>query len=185
MADEEVVEEVAEEKKSGKLGLILMVVGLLVAIGGGLGVYFLVIAPKFVVDEDVADEPEDEYFIPMNPVYVYFDAAYVNLMRDGDDPASTLLYKISFECSDQDTATLIEESYKSRFVDMLNKLHDSRTRAEVDDILLFKESIQRQALQRSNDLLQRMIPESIKGEDRAAYRVTAVLHEQCMVSDPS
>lgn len=183
MAEEEAVEVTETKKSGGKLGLILMVVGLLVAVGGGLVVYFLVIAPRFAADETVVEDPmEPKDVIPQNPVYYSFDAAYVNLMRDGDGPASTLLYKVNFECSDQATHALVH-AYKQRFVDMLNKLHDSRTRAEVDDILLFKESVQRQALQKSNDILQQIIPPDVKEKDRSMYRITAVLHDQCMVAD--
>jgi flagellar basal body-associated protein FliL len=183
MADEEVVEEVEDDKKSGgKLGLIMMVVGLLVAIGGGLSVYFFLIAPRFSGDEEAVEVDEGDT-IPLYPEYVVFDDAFTNLMRDGDGPASTLLYKVSFECATLETAELVT-AYKARFIDMINKLHDSRTRAEVDDILLFKESVQRQALQRSNDILQRIIPQEVKKKDRHLYRITAVLHEKCMVADP-
>ena len=118
----------------------------------------------------------------MDPLYIRFDDAFTNLMRDGDGPASTLLYKVTFECSNIETHDLINK-YKTRFVDMISKLHDSRTRAEVDDILMFKEGVQRQALQRSNDILRKIIPEDVKEKDRAEYRVTAVLHEKCMVAD--
>jgi flagellar basal body-associated protein FliL len=183
MADEQVVEETAgeEEKSGGRLGLIITIVGILAAVGGGLGVYFFVIAPMFAVEGEMTGELDDgKEVIPLIPGNVVFDMATVNLMRDGDNAAATLIYKINFECSDDITVGLIE-TYKPRFIDMLGKLHDSRTRAEVDDILLFKESVQAQAMQKGNDLLQRLVPEEM---DASMYRITAVLHEQCMAMDP-
>lgn len=191
MADEEVVEESGEDKKSGgKLGLILMVAGLLIAVGGGLAVYFLVIAPKFAVEDGTAEGPtEDGDSIPFRPVYYSFESSFTNLMRDGSGAASTLLYQVSFECSNQGTSDLVD-AYKLRFIDMLGKLHDSRTRAEVDDILLFKQSVQSQALQKSNAILERIVTglienKEVKEKDRSAYRITAVLHEKCAVADPA
>lgn len=169
-----------EEPKGGKMGLILSLAVMLLAVGGGLAVYFLVIAPKFAdpVEEVVETDPTD--FIPSSPEYVSFEPAFVNLMREGDSAAATLLYAVQFECADLATAQLIE-GHKARFTDMLNKLHGSRTRDEVDDIVAFQESVQRQAKQKANDLLKRLAENSDAPD--AVYVVTAVLHNQCMVSE--
>ena len=178
MAEEAKEPEGGGESKGGKLGLILMLAVMLLAIGGGLAVYFMVIAPKFADpgEVDVVEDPTD--FIPTAPQYVKFDPSYVNLMREGDANSATLMYQVTFECADAMTLAKVE-AHKARFVDMLNKLHGSRTMDEVDDIVAFQESVQRQAKQKANDLLKRLAEGDELGQD---YVVTAVFHEQCMVA---
>lgn len=186
MADE-AVDEKGEgsgdggKKSGGKMGLILALVAVLLAVGGGLAVYFFVISPKLAPGEegDVAEVEEPEDFIPLNPVFFPFDQAITHIMREGDGASSMLMYKVTLECTNDATALRIE-THRARFVDMLDKLHGSRTRDEVDDILSFKASIQRQALQKSNDILKRVTTD----EDKEPLRVTAVFHEQLAVSDP-
>lgn len=181
MADEnETSEEVEEEvKKGGNLGLIIALAAILIAVGGGLAVYQFVIVPKFAV-VDTGDEPVAPInTIPDQPVNHTFDMATVNLMREGNESAGILLYQISFECTNDATIGFIT-TYEPRFIDMLNNLHASRTRNEVDDILQFKISVQRQAKQKANDMLQQMMTENY---DVDIPMITGVFHVQCMATD--
>ncbi|MFP6584046.1 MAG: hypothetical protein VCD00_16015 [Candidatus Hydrogenedentota bacterium] len=182
--NEETAEEAAaEEKKSGgKIGLILIAVALLVAVGGGLSIYFFVIAPRLAppIDEDMFAIDGPEEYIPEFPQFVYFESSFVHLMREGNGPAAILLYKVTFECENE--ATVFEiETHRARFIDMLLKLHGSRTREEVDDILIFEKSIQSQILQRANDILKRISQDS----DGASPKITAIFHEQLHAQDPA
>lgn len=96
---EETGEETGDKKSGGKMGLILIVVALLVALGGGLSIYFFVIAPRLAppIDENVISFDGLEEYIPEFPQFVYFDSSFVHLMREGDGPAAILLYKVTFE----------------------------------------------------------------------------------------
>ena len=125
-------------------------------------------------------EPVDPTsIIPPTPVNHTFDMVTVNLMRKGDESAAILLYQISFECANEATLGFIT-AYEPRFIDMINNLHASRTRDELDDILQFKLSVRRQAKQKANDMLAQMIPENYKGD---IPMVTGVYHKQCMATD--
>ncbi len=177
MAEEKEASE-DKVKKSGKMGLIILLVLLLLAVGGGLAVYKFVIAPKLADDNGEMNPPPPVNLIPPAPVNYPFDMSTVNLMREGDAAAGILMYQISFECLNLETSEIIE-LYKPRFVNMLNQLHASRTRDEVDDILLFQTSVQRQALQKANDMLEQMkLPDS-----EMELKVTGVFHERCMATD--
>lgn len=163
-----------------RLGFLLPLGVILLAVAGGLLVYYFVIAPKFADpgEVEVVDDPTD--FIPEVPQYYEFEPAYVNLMREGDDAADTLMYAVTFECADTATLTMVE-THKARFTDMLNKLHGSRTREEVDDIVAFQESVQRQAKQKANAMLTELDQNSEMAE--GPFVVTAVFHTQCMVAE--
>ena len=167
------------KKKGGKLGLIIMLVIILIAAGGGFAVYKMFIAPKFA-DEEMLPEPEEpKNPIPLMPFNYEFAMSTVNLMRDSDGESGILLYQVSFECNDELTKITVE-TYKPRFADMINKLHASRTRDEVDDILQFQLSVQRQMKQRANDMLKEMTPEDYEGPP---LLVTGVYHISCMATD--
>ncbi len=172
-------EEEGGKKKGGKLGLIIMLVAILLAAGGGFAVYKMVIAPKFA-DEEMPAEPEEPTNpIPLNPINYEFAMSTVNLMRDSDGESGILLYQVSFECNDDLTQTTVD-NYKPRFVNMINKLHASRTRDEVDDILQFQLSVQRQMKQRANDMLKELTPQDYEGPP---MMVTGVYHISCMATD--
>lgn len=178
MAEEnEAVEE--ETPKSGKKGIIVPLVLLLVALGLGLGVYKFIILPKLPVEGEMETSAEPEDTIPLMPVNLDFEMSTVNLMREGDQAAGVLLYQVSFECANQETFDLIQ-MFQPRFVDMVNNIHASRTRDEVDDILQFKISAQRQIKQKANAILQQLLPEDYAGAD---LEVTGVFHGSCMAHD--
>ena len=178
---EEVNEELPEEESSGALGKIVLVLGVvLVAAIGGLTTYVFVLKPMLEEAAEVAasEQASDEDPIPLAPVTIEFPQTPVNVIREGQSPAATLLFGVTLECENEATAVLVR-MHQARFVDMINKLHDSRTRDELDDVLLIKESIQRQALQKSNDILMRL-----QEKPNDIIRVTSVLHHTFVVQDP-
>ena len=173
MADEEVTG--TEESSSGIIStLIVVAIVLALAGGGGFFVYRFVIAPRLATDNGAPEVVADE--IPAMPINVEFPQKFVNIMRVANEPASTLVFQVTLECNNQQTADLIN-MHKIRFEDMIIKLHDSRTRDELDDVLALKTSIQRQAKQKSNDLLQRL------GAPEGEMQVTEVFHNLFMVQD--
>lgn len=179
--DAKAKKEDAPEASGGGLGKILMPVGLLlVAAIAGLATYLFVLSPMLAeqVESEEAKASTDE-MLPSAPVVIELPDSFVNVIRDGDMPSSILLYGVSIECNNAETAQLVE-AHRARFVDIINKLHDSRTRSELDDTLLMKESIQRQAVQKANDLLRRL-----QEKPQDDIRITAVLHQKFAVQDPA
>ena len=177
-------EEQEQQPKDGKDGkgagaLIRMGIVAFVVLGaavGGFVTFQFVLAPM-LADEDGGEEAEPKTTIPLNPVTIAFDDSFVNVMREDEAPASTLVYGVTLECNNQMTADVVE-AYLPRFVDMIGKLHDSRTRSELDDVLSLKESIQRQALQKCNAMLKKM-----QDDPDPAIRITAVFHHTFAVQD--
>lgn len=176
MADE-VNEESTEEQSGGGVGKIILVLGVvLVAAIGGLSTYVFLLKPM-LGDTELALQVDPEDFIPVAPVEVEFPQTPVNVMREGQAPAATLLFGVTLECQNAETAALVS-MHRGRFIDMINKLHDSRTRSDLDDTLLMKESIQKQALQKANDILIRL-----QQEPSESIRITSVFHHTFVVSD--
>ena len=153
------------------------IAAILVAVLAGLLPFRLVLAPPLRAPE-MAEMDEDYDPIPVHPVMFMLDTAFVNVVREGDFPAATLMFGVTLECNNQLTADLIG-MHRARFVDMIIKLHDSRTRVELDDTLALKISIQRQAMQKCNDLLRRL-----QASPDSEVRVTAVFHHTFTVQDP-
>lgn len=172
MADNEVTNE---DEPSGGMVSTLIVVAIVLALAGGAGffLYRFAIAPRLAPDSGTAQAAED--VIPVMPVNVEFPQKFVNIMRQANEPASTLVFQVTLECNNPATANLIN-THKIRFEDMIIKLHDSRTRDELDDVLALKTSIQRQAKQKANDLLLRLGASS-------DMQVTEVFHNLFMVQD--
>ncbi len=174
-------DEVQRQDQGGSGGVwarLLLVIGvLLLAAIAGLSTYLFVLSPMLKEPESV-EQADAEDSIPANPVTVEFPASPVNVIREGEMPASTLLFGVTLECNNPETAALVQ-AHRARFLDIINKLHDSRTRSELDDTLLIKESIQRQALQKCNDLLRRL-----QEQPSEEIRITAVLHHTFVVQDP-
>lgn len=172
-------EEVNEEQESPKrnLGGIIKIAsaGAFVLVAGiaGVFVYKLLLAPMLAPPDDAEGAVSVEE-IPLNPVHVVFESSFASVRREGDLPASTLVYSLTLECRNQDTADLVI-LFKPRFTDMLIGLHESKTRSELDDAIRLKDSIKKQALQKCNDLLRQL-----SGDD---LKVTAVLYANFAVVD--
>ena len=174
---EDINAEGAEVEPGGGIGKLIFVIGVvLVAAIAGLSTYLFLLKPM-LDDTNLAIQIDPEDMIPMQPVTVEFPETPVNVMREGEMCASTLLFGVTLECENPETAELVN-LHRARFVDMINKLHDSRTRAELDDTLLIKESIQAQILQRANSILQR-----VQAKPSEKIRITDVFHHRFVVSD--
>ncbi len=182
MADEE--NENTPEPKKGMSPIIkiaLLGVVMLMAAGGGLATWNFVLKDMLQPPEIEEIEPPQmaESEIPLMPVYLEFSDAAVQLQRESEDyPASFFAYKVQLECNNQDTHDLINARLP-RFEAMILELHMNLTRAELDAGLSLKKSIERQALQKCNDLLRRMQGDAVS-ED---IRVTDVMHTNWTVSD--
>lgn len=182
MADEEVAGAPdADKGKSPVIKLVILGVMILMAAGVGFATWSLVlkdlVQPPDLEEVEVATTSDFE--IPMYPVYFEMPDAFVQLQREGVDYAASLFtYKVSLECNNQATADFIDMRLP-RFQGMIQELHLNLTRAEMDLGLSLQKSIQRQALQKCNDMLRQMQGDAIDEE----IRITAVLHTQWAVSD--
>lgn len=185
MADKKEKKAEEPQKSGGGMGRLLMMAGVvLVAAIGGLATYLFILAPVLKDPaaehgEEHAEEHGEEEHVPHHAINVQLPTVIVNVMREGDEPASYLQFGVTIECSNHATELMVEQ-YKGRFVDIINKLHDSKTRKELDDTLLIKESIQRQALQKCNELLKKA-----QEKPNDENKITAVLHHTFVVQDPS
>jgi len=171
---EEVVpqEEGASKSKSKLLIVVASVV--LVAVVCGILTYKLAIAPMFAEDQP---EEDKEPKIPGSVVSVPFEQGIATvIMPDPDIPASQLLFRVTLDCRNLKTATLIE-AHKPRFEAMIHELHEFRTRKELTDPLV-KESIEKQALQKANEILRQL-----QEEPDPTIEVIDVFHVEFLVHD--
>jgi flagellar basal body-associated protein FliL len=175
MADpqEEAIQPEGTKGKRSIIRVLGVVLGIIMTFAIiGLLVFRLVVQPR--LSEDPA---QPKATMNLNTVPFPFEEAYVTVIMPSENMlASTLLYKVTFDCSNQETANLVTK-YQPRFVAMLRKLHSYKTRAELDDPLV-EESIRKQILQESNAL----IVEILGGED-PEKRIVAVYHEKFYIQD--
>lgn len=138
----------------------------------GLVVFRFVIQPR--LEPDTAEHAAT---VNKNAVMVPFDEAFTTVIMPSENMlASTLLYKVSLECSNQETADLVT-SHMPQFVALIRKLHSYKTRAELDDPLV-EESIRKQILQEGNALL-----DELQGGENPENRIVAVYHEKFYIQD--
>lgn len=78
--------------------------------------------------------------------------------------------------SNEATAQIVE-GHKARFKNMGDELHSYRTRNELNDPLV-KQSIQRQIVDKANQILRHL-----QAEPNPANRIAAVFHDQLGVRD--
>ena len=162
--------------------IILPAVVVLVALVGGFATYQFVLSPMLAPpdDEEAKTAQEDPgEAIPMNPVTVEFTDIIANSLREGDEPRSMILASVTLECFNETTAALIEK-HRPRFRDMVLKVHQSVTQAELADVLLLQESIQRRIRQRANDILKRA---QLPNDPDPEIRVTDVFHGDFAVQE--
>ncbi len=174
MADEETTGAAAQKRKGGlvrKLGVFVGVV--LVAAILGLVTYKLVVAPMF------EESPEEEGLDKILPtaVTIQFDESRASvIMEDPNALASILSFRVSLECANRNTLTLVE-NHKARFNAMINSHHQFWDRAKLDDELTQQE-IQRQILEEANILLKRL-----QEKPDPEVWITAVLYDDWLVFD--
>ncbi len=181
------MEKPKEEKpqpapKSSKLPLILMAAGAIcVAIVAGVAVFVFVLRPRLTAEPPKTGE--GAHGKAAQAVTVSFDESYATVIMPSPDlPASTLLYKVTLECSGPKTAEKIN-SNKARFTAKIRELHSYKNRKELDDPLV-EQGICRQIQEEANKILKQIpdLPEA-KKESTEESRVTAVFHEKFFVQD--
>jgi flagellar basal body-associated protein FliL len=151
-------------------------------LGIGLGIVLIfaiagLLVFRFVVQPRLNTDPNVQPRVILNTIPVPFEETFTTVIMPSENMlASTLLYKVSMECSDQATADLIAK-YRPRFVAMIRKLHSYKTRAELDDPLV-EESIRKQILQEANALIA-----EIQGGENPKNRIVAVYHEKFYIQD--
>ncbi|MGI6458600.1 MAG: hypothetical protein ACOX5J_00625 [Candidatus Hydrogenedentales bacterium] len=166
-------------KKSSLIGqLVWLSLAFLVAVLGALALYFVVVRPRLTEEALPADAVSENKLNP-DSVTVDFEesVASVKMPEDIQLPASLLSFQVSLECNDPVTAALIGK-HMARFTDMINKQHEFRARAELDDPRV-KTEIQKTILLEANTILKQLQP----GPPNPNIRVTAVFHKRFLVSD--
>jgi flagellar basal body-associated protein FliL len=162
-----------QDSKSGGSSPIGTIIVLLCIILG-TGICALLVFNFFLKDKLAGSEDtETATEAPLTglvPVTIEDGMAAIK-MRDPEMVPGTLLYTVTFECANQATADVISAN-KSRFVDMLRRLHSNLSEADCADPAI-PDSIQRQALDQANDHLRKLEPDPEKG-----IRVTNVYHDQ-------
>ena len=178
-ADIEEEEGQQEEKSGGKGGLIRLLAVLIsvVLIGAttSLVVWKVVLQPRLADAESVVETAAPT--ILADPFMVAFDPTLATVIMPSDDfLASTLMYAIELECSGQIAMDLVTK-HKARFIDMIRKLHQGRTREELNNPMT-DDNIQKQMVQESNAILS-----AILVENEADSRVTSAFHTQWYIKD--
>lgn len=174
---------VDEQNGSSQRGLKKKLLGLAMALivpalAAG-GVYYFVVHPMLTQEEARAGEEERGDRISESAVTLSMEESFATVnMSNTNIPASLLLFKVSLECANPETAELVN-SHKVRFVDMINGLHSFRKRETLNDARI-KEEIQQEAIRRANAILERLPkPDASNAE----YRITDVFHERFAIQD--
>lgn len=182
MSEEQKSGEVVKKESSGG-GLIfkiaIVAVILIVPVIAGLVTWKLVIAPqmqKKVAPVAAATTDNDEK-IPSTAVTVAFDREIASLIpADPQYPAATLVYSVGLECSNQQTADIVN-AHHERFLSIITEKHRHLNRDQAEDKLLI-ESIEKQIKIQCNDLLQRY-----QEKPDPSIKILEVFHSQWYVSD--
>ena len=177
MAEGEKETQAPQPKKGSPIikWLVLILAPILVAAISAMLVWSFLLKPMLSAEPP---PPPNEDAIPMGTVTVDLGDAHTTiLMPSTEYQASILQYQIELVCIDQPTADLVTGN-KGQFVSLARKLHSYKTRDELQNPMV-EESIRRQMLQESNQLLQRLLP-----VPNPAVKVIDVLHLNFFVVDP-
>lgn len=169
----------AEAQSSMMRTLILVASVILVAAIGALLVLKFVLMPMLAEDNVDPSAPAPQSTISPTAVTVEFPESIVSVKMppDSNVPASLLSFTVSLECHNPETAALVQ-AHNARFVDMINRQHEYKTRGELDDPRI-KDSIQKAILLEANTILKQVQPP----RTRAEIRVDAVFHTRFFVHD--
>lgn len=168
-------------RKSSFLSILIWVgvVGLVAAIAAVL-LYTFVLKPML----SEVNEPQlaaEELGDKLNPDTITVDfeesVASVKMPEDSQLPAALLSFAVSLECNNQLTADLVQR-HKARFIDMISRQHEFRTRAELDDPRV-KAAIQKTILMEANTILKQLQP----GPIDPSIQITDVFHRRFLVTD--
>ena len=168
-----------EPKKSSGLIFKVAIVTVILCIPGILAVvvFKLVLQPQMARDvtPEIARRVDD--VIPLEAVTIPFDQTFATALQESSDvPASILMYQVSLECSNKETAALVTK-HKSRFASMINDVHQFRSRAELDDRQV-KLNMEKEIKVKANEILRRA-----QSEPKSANQILAVFHDVYTVKD--
>ena len=171
-----------EQPKSPRGGLKKKLLALAMALAvpalAAAGVYYFVVHPMLTQEEARAGEEAGDR-ISESAVTISMDESFATVnMSNTNIPASLLLFKVSLECANPETAELVRR-HEVRFVDMINGLHSFRKREALNDARV-KEEIQQEAIRRANAILERLPKME---SPNVEYRITDVFHERFAVQD--
>lgn len=171
-------EEPAEgtPKKSSFIMTALLLVGaLLVPAIAALVIAKMWVLPRLSGEKVVEAIPEVDDAFPPTMTEVVFDKINVSVASDDPDMVPPLLsVQVALSCADEATAAKVGEK-KAYFAAEILRLHQGRTRAELNDPLV-QSSILEQIKQQSNILLKRMAP-------KADLKVLRAMHIEFMTVD--
>lgn len=177
---EERNEGAAPQAKGGGMGkLIALVVVLLLAVGGGFGVYKFVLQPKLGDEKEGKEEKHEEEGdkIPETAKNAPFDDFMVTVLpAEKSKPAPLLLFSMSLLCSNEECSKLVEKD-KDYFKEMLLKLHSYKNREELDDPLI-QETIKKDALRLANERLRKL-----QMKPNEEFKILDVFHTKWTVVD--
>ncbi|MBX7257142.1 MAG: flagellar basal body-associated FliL family protein [Candidatus Hydrogenedentes bacterium] len=191
----------AAKGKSSLTPILIGVVAVLGAVVVAVVVFNFVLRPRLTDTPKPAEAEEEKHEskIPATAVTVPFDEAFTTvIMPSPDMPASTLLYKVSLECSNQAAAEKVKANM-ARFTAIIRKMHSYKSRQELDDPFV-EQSIEKQIQQEANRILKELpVPAPTGGgeggghgggesaapaeSDGGEERITAVFHEKFFVQD--
>ena len=178
---EEQQPEVAESapKGGGLMKFILPAIIVVAAIIVALLLFQLVVKPRLASSGSGDEEAPPPPTIPLEGVTVDFEEFTTNakLEPDEDGPAALFIYHVALECSNQAVADVVSAN-KPRFRDIVGRVHEFRTRDELNDPLL-KKSIKKQVLQETNQALNELLRENAAPENR----ITAVFYDKWFIYD--
>ncbi len=178
MSDEQPL-PVPAKKSSLMSTLIWLGIAVMTAVLGALLLYLLVLRPMLA--EPGTGVAEGELYDKLNPDAITVDfeesVASVRMPPDSPLPAALLSFAVSLECNNRATAELVQR-HQARFTDMINRQHEFRERAELDDPSV-KVAIQQTILLEANTILKQLQP----GAPDPSIRVTDVFHRRFLISD--
>ncbi len=179
MAEEQQAEAAPAPKSGGLMKFILPAIIIVVAVIGALLLFQLVVKPRLASNDNGSEEAPPPPAIPLEGVTVDFAEFTTNAKLDPDEdgPAALFMYHVALECSNQAVADLVGAN-QPRFRDIIGRVHEFRTRDELNDPLL-KKSIKKQVLQEANQALTELLRENAGPENR----ITAVFYDKWFIYD--
>lgn len=173
MADEPT--EGTPKKSSFIMTALLLVGALLVPAIVALVIAKMWVLPRLTGEEVVEAAPVVDDDFPATMTLVEFPKINVSVASDDPDMVPPLLsVQVTLSCVDDITAAKVEEK-KAYFAAEILRLHQGRTRAELNDPLV-QSSILEQIKQQSNILLKRMAPDM-------DLKVLRAMHTDFMIVD--
>jgi hypothetical protein len=174
---EEQVEEKAEGEESSPLIKNVIMLGLAVVVPALIAVVLFkwVIQPKFGTPEDVDMPPAVTDPFPEGMVDIEFTNLQITVRtEDPEMVAPMLIAEVALWCRDGATQIAVDGK-KNLFQSMILKLHQGRTRSELNDPLI-QNSILEQIKQQANILLRRLDAEM-------EYEVLSAAHLKYTIVD--